>query len=56
LPRSVTTSRNVAVSRFKESTSGGDYPPADACPVTEPGRIVIIPYELGGLLWLPFGI
>jgi hypothetical protein len=24
--------------------------------VTEPGRIVIIMYELGGLLWLPFGI
>src|SRR5262249_32743013 len=42
LPLSVTTSRNAAISRLRNSTSAGIPPPAEACPVTVPGEIVII--------------
>jgi hypothetical protein len=34
-------SRNALVSRLRNSTSAGNPPPAEACPVTVPGEIVI---------------
>src|SRR5262249_33494309 len=40
-PRAVTRSKNAKISRLRKSTSAGKTPPAEACPVTVPGLMVV---------------
>ena len=40
-PPAVTRSKNVEISRLRKSMSAGKTPPAEACPVTVPGLMVV---------------